>query len=218
VLDAVAEEVEKAGRRALAVPTDLTEDDAVTALARAATERFGRVDAVVHNAFAGPAMADLTTLEPAAISASFDTDVFGALRLTRAFAPALTEAGGAIVMINSAVLRHSRPLFGPYRMSKSGLLALARSLAAELGPDGVRVNTVMPNYVWAEALQGYYRHLAAQRGVPVEQVYAETAAATDLRRLPEPDEVANAVVFLASDLASAITGQCLDVNCGEFHH
>ena len=51
-----------------------------------------------------------------------------------------------------------------------------------------------------------------------DEVYAETAATTDLRRLPEPDEIADAVVFLASSMARAITGQCLDVNCGEFHH
>jgi len=54
--------------------------------------------------------------------------------------------------------------------------------------------------------------------VPRQVVYDETAATTDLRRLPEPDEVADAVVFLASPMARAITGQCLDVNCGEFHH
>ena len=55
-------------------------------------------------------------------------------------------------------------------------------------------------------------------GLEVLQIYDETAAATDLRRLPEPDEIADAVVFLASPLARAITGQCLDVNCGEYHH
>ena len=54
--------------------------------------------------------------------------------------------------------------------------------------------------------------------MPAQQIYDETAATTDLRRLPEPDEIADAVVFLASDLARAITGQCLDVNGGEFHH
>ena len=56
------------------------------------------------------------------------------------------------------------------------------------------------------------------RGVDRQQIYDETAATTDLRKLPEPDEVADAVVFLASSMARAITGQCLDVNCGEFHH
>ena len=62
------------------------------------------------------------------------------------------------------------------------------------------------------------RHLAAEREVTRQQGYDEIASATDLRRLPLPEEVANAVIFLASDLASGITGQCLDVNCGEFHN
>jgi len=70
----------------------------------------------------------------------------------------------------------------------------------------------------ADSLRAWFEYQAAERGVPAQQIYDEIAAGTDLRRLPEPDEVADAVLFLASDLARAITGQCLDVNCGEFHH
>jgi NAD(P)-dependent dehydrogenase (short-subunit alcohol dehydrogenase family) len=77
---------------------------------------------------------------------------------------------------------------------------------------------VAPGYVWAGSLKWYFGHLAEQRGVDRQQVYDEAAATTDLRRLPEPDEVADAVVFLASSMARAITGQCLDVNSGEYHH
>jgi NAD(P)-dependent dehydrogenase (short-subunit alcohol dehydrogenase family) len=123
-----------------------------------------------------------------------------------------------VVMINSAVLRHSRIPFGGYKMAKSALLALARSLATELGPQGIRVNSVAPGYIWAGSLKWYFGYLAEQRGVDRQQVYDEAAATTDLRRLPEPDEVADAVVFLASSMARAITGQCLDVNSGEYHH
>lgn len=217
VLAEVAAEVEKTGQRALAVPTDLADDAAVTGLAQRAVETFGRVDALVYNAFAVPAMDELVRVDLDAVRTSLETDVFGALRVTRALAPTLTENRGAIVMINSVAIRQSKPMFGPYKMSKSSLLALARTLATELGPRGVRVNTVVPNYVWAAAVQGYFRHLADQRGVPEQQVYDEVAADLDLRRLPEPEEIANAVVFLASDLASAITGQCLDVNGGEHH-
>ena len=121
-------------------------------------------------------------------------------------------------MINSAVLRHSRRTFGAYKMSKSSLLALAQSLATELGPGGIRVNSVAPGYIWADNLKWYFAHLAKQRGITPEDVYAETAKAIDLRKLPEPDEIADAVVFLTSHLARAITGVCLDVNCGEYHH
>jgi NAD(P)-dependent dehydrogenase (short-subunit alcohol dehydrogenase family) len=152
------------------------------------------------------------------VRASFETNVVAALRMTRLFAPALSASGGSVVMINSAVLHHSRLTFGPYKMAKAALLALAQSLATELGPQGIRVNSVAPGYIWADSLKWYFGYLAEQRGVDTQQIYDETAATTDLRRLPEPDEIADAVVFLASRLARAITGHCLDVNSGEFHH
>jgi len=121
-------------------------------------------------------------------------------------------------MINSAVLRHSRRTFGAYKMAKSALLSLSQSLASELGPDGIRVNTVAPGYIWAPNLKWYFAYLAKERGITPEEIYAETASTIDLRKLPEPDEIADAVVFLASSMARAITGQCLDVNGGEYHH
>ncbi len=101
-------------------------------------------------------------------------------------------------MINSSVLRHSSQPYGAYKMSKHALLALARSLATELGPQGIRVNSVAPGYIWADTLQNYFAYLARKRGVDAQVIYDETAANMDLRRLPEPDQIADAVVFMAS--------------------
>ncbi|HEX5290061.1 MAG TPA: SDR family oxidoreductase [Streptosporangiaceae bacterium] len=217
-LDEVAREVAAAGRRGLAVPADITDDESAAYLVQVALREFGRVDALVNNAFGMPPMLDLGEVDLAAVAASFEVNVTAALRVTRLLAPALAASGGSVVMINSMVLRHSRQGFGPYKMAKAALLALAQSLATELGPRGIRVNSVAPGYIWADTLKWYFGYLAEQRGVTTAQVYHETAAQTDLRRLPEPDEIADAVVFLASGLARAITGQCLDVNAGEFHH
>ncbi|MEU7907135.1 SDR family oxidoreductase [Actinoplanes sp. NPDC049118] len=214
----VAGKVTAAGRRALAVPTDITDDAAVQRLVGAALDTFGRVDALVNNAFAMPPMRSLGKVDLDDLRSSFDINVLAALRLTRLLTPALVASGGAVVMVNSAVLRHSRRPFGPYKLAKAGLLALAQNLASELGPKGVRVNSVAPGWIWADTLRAWFDYQAAERGVPAQQIYDETAATTDLRRLPEPDEIADAVLFLASDLARGITGQCLDVNCGEFHH
>nr|WP_020666432.1 SDR family oxidoreductase [Amycolatopsis nigrescens] len=214
----VAEQVTALGRRALAVRTDITDDESARRLAETATETFGRVDTLVHNAFAIPPLADLGGTELADIRRAHETNVLAALRLTQLCTPALTESGGSVVMINSAVLRHSRRSFGAYKMSKAGLLALAQSLASELGPQGVRVNSVAPGYIWADSLKWYFGYLAEQRGISADEVYRETAETLDLRKLPEPAEIADAVVFLASPMARAITGQCLDVNGGEFHH
>ncbi|MGW4065088.1 SDR family oxidoreductase [Amycolatopsis sp. NPDC004747] len=217
-LDVVAKEVEALGRRALAVPADLTDAASVEALAAGALDAFGHVDLLVHNAFAVPPFAELTDADLDEVRRSFETTVYAALRLTGLFRASLAERGGAVVLINSDVLHSSKPTFGPYKMAKASLLAAAQTLASELGPQNIRVNTVAPAYVWAEPLQAYFGYLAEQRGVEVQAVYDETAAETDLRRLPEADQVANAVVFLGSPAAAAITGQCLDVNCGLVHN
>lgn len=217
-LDAVADEVTSVGRRAVTVPADITAESDADTLAEAAVSAFGRVDVLVNNAFAIPPLGDLADADMDAVRAGFETSSIAALRLTRLFTPALERASGSVVMVNSMVLRHSQRGYGAYKMAKASLLALAQSLSTELGPRGVRVNSVAPGYIWADTLKWYFGYLAKKRGVSTEDVYTETAANTDLRRLPEPDEIADAVVFLASDMASAITGQCLDVNCGEYHH
>ncbi len=217
-LDEVAKEVKALGRRGLAVPADLADAAAAEELARAARDAFGRVDALVYNALAMPPIKELREVSLDAVSASFDANVVPALRLTRLFAPDLAQSGGSVVMINSMVVRFSQRTMGPYKLAKAALLAMAQSLATELGPQGIRVNSVAPGHIWGDSLQWYFGYLAKKRGVTVEEIYAETAAPVDLGRLPEPDEIADAVVFLASPLARAITGQCLDVNCGEYHH
>jgi NAD(P)-dependent dehydrogenase (short-subunit alcohol dehydrogenase family) len=214
----VAKEIDELGRRALPVVTDITDDASVTALAEKAIETFGHVDVLVNNAFAVPPMEDLADVDLGAVRTSFETNVYASLRLTQLFKPSLVERQGSIVMINSDVLRHSKAPFGAYKMAKAALLALAQNLASELGPQGVRVNSVAPAFIWAEPLKAYFGHLAEERGVPLKVVYDEIASTLDLRRLPEPEQVADAVLFLASDAAGAITGQCLDVNSGEFHH
>jgi NAD(P)-dependent dehydrogenase (short-subunit alcohol dehydrogenase family) len=183
-----------------------------------AVEGFGRVDALVYNALAMPPIKDLTAVDLDAVREGFDANVVAALRLIRLFTDVLTASHGAVVMVNSMVVRFSQRRMGPYKLAKAALLAMAQSLATELGPRGIRVNSVAPGHIWGDSLKWYFGYLAHKRGVDIEAIYAETAAAIDLGRLPEPEEVADAVVFLASPLARAITGQCLDVNCGEYHH
>lgn len=217
-LDEVAQEVTALGRRAVTAAVDITGEDAARRLTEVAVDAFGRVDVLINNAFAIPPRTDLLDTDLDDVRKGFEAGVFASLRLTRECAPLLAERQGSVVMINSAVLRHSRRTFGAYKMAKASLLSLAQSLSTELGPRGVRVNTVAPGYIWADSVKWYFAQLAKQRGVDPQQVYDETAATTDLRKLPEPEEIADAVLFLASPMARAITGQCLDVNSGEFHH
>ncbi|MFC9790561.1 SDR family oxidoreductase [Rhodococcus sp. NPDC127528] len=217
-LDEVAKEVTDLGRRAVTVSTDITDQASAEHLVAAGVEAFGRVDVLVNNAFSVPSMKPLARTEYQHIRDSIELTVLGALRLTQLFTPALEESKGSVVNINSMVLRHSQERYGSYKMAKAALLAMSQSLATELGPKGIRINSVAPGYIWGDTLKQYFEHQAKKFGITVEQIYEHTAAATDLKRLPETEEIADAVIFLASPMASAITGQCLDVNCGEFHH
>ena len=217
-LDDVAKEVTGLGRRGLAVTADLADAAAAEHLAAVAQDAFGHVDALVYNALAMPPIKDLGDVSLDALGASFDGNVVAALRLIRLFTPLLAESRGSVVMISSMVVRFSQRTMGPYKLTKAAMLAMAQSLATEFGPRGIRVNSVAPGHIWGDSLKWYFGYLAHKRGVEVQEIYDETAAAIDLRRLPEPDEIADAAVFLASPLARAITGQCLDVNCGEYHH
>nr|GLK38999.1 putative Short-chain dehydrogenase/reductase [Rhodococcus wratislaviensis] len=217
-LDEVAKEIVAVGRRAVTVPTDITDQASAENLVSAAVDAYGKVDVLINNAFSVPSMKPLARTEFDHIRSSFELTVLGALRLTQLFTPALAESNGAVVNINSMVLRHSQERYGSYKMAKSALLATSQSLATELGPQGIRVNSVAPGYIWGDTLKQYFTHQAEKYGTTVEQIYEHTAANTDLKRLPTTEEVADTVIFLASPLASAVTGQCLDVNCGEFHH
>jgi NAD(P)-dependent dehydrogenase (short-subunit alcohol dehydrogenase family) len=216
-LEKMAEEVRALGRRALVVPTDITDEAAHDRLVEATLAEFGRVDALIHNAFGIPPMDPLTTLKLDSLRLAQETNVFAPLRLTAAFADALAETHGSVVMINSAVIHSSQPEFGGYKLSKGTLAHLASSLATELGPRGIRVNSIAPSYIYEDVNKAYFDWLASEAGTTHEEIYREKAEPTDLKRLATAEEVARAALFFVSDLASAVTGTMLNVDCGEFH-
>nr|HQV19107.1 SDR family oxidoreductase [Gordonia sp. (in: high G+C Gram-positive bacteria)] len=213
----LAEIAVELGENTLVVPTDITDDATVDNLRERVIDRFGRVDVLVNNAFALPSMKPLARTDFDQITASLNLTVLGTLRVIKAFTEPLADTAGAIVNINSMVIRHSEPRYGSYKLAKSALLAMSQTLATELGERGIRINSVAPGYIWDDQLKWYFGQVADKYGITTEQVYQQTAARSDLKRLPEPDEIADAVVFLASPMARAITGHTLDVNCGEYH-
>ena len=215
----VAAEVRVAGRHALGVPTDVTQPEQCRQLAEAAHATFGRIDVLVNNAFrSGP----YDPVEHASLEdwrKVFDVNLFGTLALCQAVVPFMKAGGGgSIVMINSMSMRIIEPRFGGYAASKGALLTAAQTMAKELGGSGIRVNSVVPGYIWGPALERYFADVARQRGTTPEAVYAEVASRTALGRIPTSEDVAAAVVFFASDLARAVTGQALDVNAGHYFH
>jgi len=218
-LEEVASAVRTLGRKALCVPTDIADADDCKRLVEAARAEFGRIDVLVNNAFKGG-------LEPVTEDASmeewrriFDVNVFGSIQLSQAAIPHMkAQGGGSIIFINSMSMRIIEPRFGGYAASKGALMIAAQTLAKEVGRYKIRVNSVVPGYIWGPALQGYFKMLAKQQDTTPEAVYAEIAARTALNHIPTSEEIAGAVVFFASDLSRAVTGQALDVNGGHFFH
>ena len=199
------------------MPTDITDEDQRRALVEKSLEHFGRVDCLLNNAFGIPPMDPISTLSIESLRQANETNVFAPLRLSALFADALSASRGSIIMLNSCVKYSSEPEYSGYKLSKGTLAHLASSLATELGPRGIRVNSVAPSYIYEDVNKGYFDWLASEAGVSHDDIYEQKAAATDLKRLASPEEVARATLFFASDLASAVTGTMLNVDCGEFH-
>jgi NAD(P)-dependent dehydrogenase (short-subunit alcohol dehydrogenase family) len=217
-LEAVAAEIRALGRRALAVPTDIARPEDRKRLAETAHAELGRIDVLVNNAFLSAPYELVESADLDGWRKIFDVNLFGSVGLSQAVVPYMKERGGSIVMVNSMSMRIVEPRFGGYAASKAALLSAAQTMAKELGGHRIRVNSVVPGYIWGPALERYFQGLAKQRGVTPEAVYAEIASRTALNRIPDSKEIAGAVVFFASDLSSAITGQSLDVNCGHYFH
>ena len=215
-LEDVAKQVADLGRRAVAIGTDITDEGQVDNLVKQTLDAYGKVDVLINNAFKVPSMKPFANTSFEHIRETLELTVLGALRMIQGFTPALVEAKGSVVNVNSMVLRHSDPKQGAYKMAKAALLAMSQSLASELGPQGIRVNSVLPGYIWGGTLKGYFEHQAGKYGTTVDEIYNAAAVNSDLKRLPTEDEVASAILFMASDLSSGITGQTLDVNCGEY--
>jgi NAD(P)-dependent dehydrogenase (short-subunit alcohol dehydrogenase family) len=218
-LDGVADEIRALGAESLTVATDLLVADDRARLVERTVGSFGRIDVLVNNAFAmGPMTPMLETgVEP--WREAFEVNVFATMDLTLAVVPVMKEqGGGSIVMISSQAMRRTAPRRGAYAASKSALLAATNVLANEVGQFGIRINSVVPGQIWADQLRSFYEEVAQRRGVDVQSVVDGVSRDMALRRIPTADEIAEAVVYLASERASAITGQSLDVNGGNWFH
>ncbi|HYD50912.1 MAG TPA: SDR family oxidoreductase [Terriglobales bacterium] len=215
----VAEEVRQLGRTALAVPTDIADNDQCRRLVAAAIAELGGVDVLINNAFAGGLEPDFERADLARWREVFGVNVFGSLQLTQLVVPLMKErGGGSIVFINSMSMRIVEAGMGGYAASKGALMTAAQTLARELGRHRIRVNSVVPGYIWSEKLAGYFRYLAKQQQRSYEEVLAEITSRTALQHIPHSAEIADAVLFFASDLSRAVTGQALDVNGGHYFH
>ncbi|CUU57490.1 NAD(P)-dependent dehydrogenase, short-chain alcohol dehydrogenase family [Parafrankia irregularis] len=216
-LGAVAEEVRRAGRDPLVVPTDITDPASCQALVDAAVERFGGVDVLVQNAHHEGDWAPVADADTERWRAVFDVNLYGTLHLVQSAVPAIrARGGGAVVLVNSGAVLSNPPNLGAYTASKAALAAVARTLAVEVGQWGIRVNGVFLGGVLGDNIRHAAEHQSAAEGITPEEWFARRNATLPLRHMPTPDECAGAVLFLCSDLAAAVTGQHLSVNGGQW--
>jgi NAD(P)-dependent dehydrogenase (short-subunit alcohol dehydrogenase family) len=218
-LERIATDVRAHGRRVLAIPTDVSERDQVRALAETAHRELGRIDVLVNAAFPPGPGGPVVDMDDDALDAwrrSLDAGGYGTLLTCRYVAPYMVEAGkGAIVNVTSMTSRLAHGGRSDYAAGKAAMHRLGWALADELGPLGIRVNAVAPGAILGEGVRGWIEGNARQRGVSFEEQLAAHTGEMALRRIATEDEVANAVLFLASDFASGITGATLDVNAGQ---
>ena len=215
-LEALAKELDPSGEFTACVPTDLTDQGQCDALAQAAAERFGGVDALVQVAALDAVFGGLADAPLEDFQRTFDTNVLGPVRLARAVAPVMKKGGGgSIVLVGSQAMLHPQTPQVAYGASKGGLLSAMYYMAKELGPDKIRVNMVVPTWMWGPPVEAYVKMMAKQRDCDVDEVIAEITAGMPLGEIPADDDVAEAIVFFASDRARMITGQRLLVNAGE---
>ncbi|AVZ73607.1 short-chain dehydrogenase [Streptomyces lunaelactis] len=212
-----AGEIDPGGAHTAYRATDITDETQCDALAALAVERFGQIDAVVHVAAWDSYFGGLADADFASWQGVIDVNLLGTLRMTRACLPALKERGGSVVIIGtqSAVAAPSQVWQAAYAASKGALTSAMYSMARELGPDRIRVNTVLPGWMWGPPVQAYVQFTAHTEGVPEPEVLGRLTGRMALPELATDGDVAEAAVFLASDRARAITGQSLLVNAGE---
>ncbi|MFE2373675.1 SDR family oxidoreductase [Streptomyces sp. NPDC059398] len=212
-----AAEIDPGGTRTAYLSTDIGDESQCDALAALAAERFGGIDAVVHVAawdsyLGGLQDADFTTWQGV-----IDVNLLGTLRMTRACLPGLKQRGGSVVFVGtqSSVAAPSEVHQAAYAASKGALTSAMYSLARELGPHRIRVNTVLPGWMWGPPVQAFVRFTSESEGVPEAEVLSRLTGRMALPELATDGDVADTALFLASDRARAITGQSLLVNAGE---
>ena len=188
----------------------------------ATVARFGRVDCLVNNAARGPfvsdAFADVVDADLDAWRETFEVNVFGSLTMTQTVARHMRSAGrGSIVFVNTVGVWLGPRRQGAYIGSKAALVGLAQVLATELGPDGIRVNTVAPGWMYGPPIQGLFQARADSAGTSFQEQYDAVARDLPLQRIPTDTECAEVIAFLASDASAAITGQCINANGGQVY-
>jgi NAD(P)-dependent dehydrogenase (short-subunit alcohol dehydrogenase family) len=208
-IDSVADEIVAAGRRPLAVVSDVADLEAVERLADSVMDEFGRVDIVINNASVarGDDRKPVVDLDPGLWRWIMDVNLTGAFYMSKVFGQRLVDGGrgGSIVNISSIAGKAFSPNTAAYAASKAGLQALTACMAREVGPDGIRVNAICPGLVDTSRMDDLGRG----------DLWNETVKVmVPLGRAGTGDDIAHAVVYLCSDEGAWVTGQSWNIDGG----
>ena len=201
----VVKEVTAAGGKAIAVQANMSKPEEIERLIANSKKAFGRLDVLVNNA----GVYEFSPLEKVTeehFHKQFNVNVLGPLLASQAAAKQFDAAGGSIINISSIVSTLGVPESAVYSGTKGAVDAITRSLASELGPRGIRVNAIRPGMVETEGTRS--------AGITESEMRKQVEAQTPLRRIGQPQDIAGAAVFLASDDASWITGETFVISGG----
>ena len=196
------------GERSVFHRADLTDPDAAEDVVAVAVAAFGTLDVLVNNA-ALDHTGDLVTTPMTEIRATFEVNTFAAIRMLQVAAHAMLGGGGSIVNVTSRLATIGVPTMGIYSASKGAIRALTRAAAVELAPHDIRVNDVAPGMT----LTPLYDAWLTQQSDPA-QTASDVASQIPLGRLASPEDVASAVLYLASDDSRYVTGSTIPVDGG----
>jgi 3-oxoacyl-[acyl-carrier protein] reductase len=204
-LDETVAAIGEAGGAAIAAHADVSDPEAIEAVARTAQDAFGGTDILVNNAAVYP-LGPWHEMDAARWDEVFATNVRGYHLIARAVRPQmLARGGGAIVNVSSVTFWTGQALLLAYIASKGAVIGFTRALAREAGPDGIRVNAVAP---------GAFPTAATEIHADQEQLWRDVLESQSIKRRGEVDDVAKAIAFFASDDAGFVTGQTLLVDGG----
>jgi len=209
----VVGEIEKLGRQALAVKTDVTDEQSVANLIEKTMEKFNRIDILMSNAGVSR-MGKFIDISEKDFDFNMDVNAKGAFLVSKAVSAVMKQQkSGTIIFTISMAGKCGTPLYAHYNASKAALLAYMQALAMELAPN-ITVNGVCPGLVRTSMHEREIKWTAELRGMSEEMVASEYVAGIPLARIEEPQDVANLVVFLASKEGQYITGQAINITGG----
>lgn len=211
-----AKELDPGGKNLIYKTVDINNAEECEAVVSAAIDAFGQVDGLIQVAAQEDCWGGLFDTDFDKWRAAYDTNVIGALTMMRAVATAMKKSGkGSIVLIGSQSMFIPQMEQAGYAATKGALLTTMRYLAKELGPDGIRVNHVIPSWMWGPNVEMLMDYRAKSENKTKQEAIDDVAGEFPLGRFSNDEEVAEATAFFVSDRSSAITGQYLLVNSGE---